>query len=99
MANRVIEWDSSALKQLGAAIEYIAQDSLQNAEKVYSAIIQKIEALPAHPEKHPPDKYKLNNDGCYRAFELYRLRVAYFVGENSIRILRVKHTSREPKTF
>ena len=99
MANKVIEWDSAALKQFGAAIEYIAQDSLQNAEKVYSAVIQKIEALPGNPEMHPPDKYKLNNTGSYRAFELYRFRVAYFVGEDRIRILRVRHTSQEPKTF
>lgn len=99
MANKVIEWDSVALRQFGAAIEYIAQDSLQNAQKVYSAVIQKIEALPDYPEMHPPDKYKLNNTGSYRAFELYRLRVAYFVGSDRIRILRVRHTSQEPKTF
>lgn len=99
MANKVIEWDSAALEQFGAAIEYIAQDSLQNAEKVYSAIIKKIEALPENPAIHPPDKYKLNNTGSYRAFELYRLRVAYFVGTEQIRILRVRHTSQEPKTF
>jgi plasmid stabilization system protein ParE len=99
MANRKIGWDRHALRQFNKAILYIAEDSIQNAEVVRIDIIAKIEELPVFPEKYPPDKYKLENDGNYRAFELHRLRVAYFIDFNTIRILRVRHTSRETQRF
>jgi len=89
MANRKIGWDRYALRQFNKAILYIAEDSIKNAETVSADIIAKIEETLTHPEKYPPDRYKLENDGNYRAFELHRLRVAYFIGIDSIRILRV----------
>ena len=46
-----------------------------------------------------PDKYKLNNNGLYRAFELHHLRITYYITPDKIRILRVRHTSREPKNY
>lgn len=85
--------------QFNKAILYIAESSIQNAEKVGTEIISQIEELPAHPEKYPLDKYKQENDGNYRSFESHRLRVAYYVGTEIIRILRVRHTSREPQGY
>jgi plasmid stabilization system protein ParE len=99
MENRRISWDIQALKQFNKSILYIAEDSVQNAEKVRFEILEKIEEITLHPENHPPDKYKTNNNGHYRAFELYRLRVAYYVFPDVIRILRVRHTSREPLPY
>lgn len=99
MANRKISWDRHALRQFNKAILFIAEDSIQNAETVSADIIAKIEELPFRPEKYPPDKYKLENDGNYRAFELHRIRVAYFTSADMIRILRVRHTSREPQNY
>jgi len=46
---------------------------LRKLEKKY---LQKIESLTNNPEIHSPDKYKQNNDGSYRAFELHRYRIA-----------------------
>jgi plasmid stabilization system protein ParE len=99
MENRRISWDIQALKQFNKAILYIAEDSIQNAENVRGQVLEKIEELVTHPEIYPPDKYKTDNDGNYRAFELHRLRVAYYISTNIIRILRVRHTSREPLTY
>jgi plasmid stabilization system protein ParE len=99
MENRTIIWDRVALKEFVAAIEYIAKDSIQNAEIVRSAIIKKIEATLSNPDMFMPDKYKLNNNGLYRAFELHHLRIAYYITPDKIRILRVRHTSREPKIY
>jgi len=79
MANRKITWSKSALKQFEAAINYIAEDSIQNAEKVRKEILEKIEKLISYPEIYSPDKYKTDNDGSYRAFELHRYRIAYRV--------------------
>ena len=99
MASRKITWSKQAVNQFNKAIDYIANDSIQNAEKVRVELLNKINALPAHPEIYSPDKFKENNDGNYRAFELHRYRIAYFVSTAEIRILRVRHTSREPKTY
>jgi len=99
MANRSIGWDKHALKQFNKAILYIAEDSIQIAENVRIDILVKIGELLSHPEGYPLDKYKLENDGYYRPFELHRLRVAYFVGAEVIRILTVRHTSREPQDY
>ena len=97
MANRKITWAKTALKQFEAAINYIAEDSIQNAEKVRKEILEKIEKLRVNPEIYTFDKHKASNDGSYRAFELYRYRIAYRIIEMEIRIFRVRHTSREPK--
>ncbi|HEX3933263.1 MAG TPA: type II toxin-antitoxin system RelE/ParE family toxin [Puia sp.] len=99
MANRRLEWDRQALRQFNKAILYIAEDSIQNAEKVQADILEDIDAVIPHPERYPLDKFKIDNDGSYRAFELHRLRVAYFVGIDFIRILRIRHTSREPQVY
>ena len=95
----IIKWNRGALNQLIKAIEYIQEDSLQNAEKVKDEILLEITALTTHPEKYPPDKYKLNNDGSFRAFELHRYRLSYRVVKNEIRIIRVRHTKRNPKNY
>jgi len=99
MASRKITWSKTALEQFEAAMNYIAEDSIQNAEKVRKEILEKIEKLISSPEIYSPDKYKTNNDGSYRAFELHRYRIAYRVKEKEILIFRARHTSREPKQY
>lgn len=54
------------------------------------------ENLKQNPEIYPLDKYRKNNDGTIRAFEVYSYRVAYQVTSSEIRILRVRHVKREP---
>ncbi len=99
MANRILRWDKPAMQDFNDAIRYIAKDSLQNAEKVKRGILGKVTRLAAYPSINPPDKYKKENDGNFRAFELHRYRISYHVSLKEIRILRVRHTSREPKEY
>ena len=68
MANRKIIWSKSALKQFEAAINYIAEDSIQNAEKVRKEILEKIERLIAHPEIYSPMLARV----CSTAFVSWR---------------------------
>mgnify|MGYP000533413668 FL=1 len=49
-----------------------------------------------NPEIYPLDKYRKNNNGTIRAFEVYSYRIAYQITKSEIRILRVRHTKREP---
>ena len=99
MANRKISWDTQALQQFNAAIKYIARDSVQGAEKVRQDILKKIDRLKTHPAFYNPDKYKRDNNGNFRAFELHHYRVSYYVSSIEIRILRVRHTGMEPKEY
>jgi hypothetical protein len=55
--------------QLKKAFEYIRKDSYQNALKVRNEIVAISEMLSLNPERFAPDKFKINNDGSYRAFE------------------------------
>lgn len=96
MDKRKILWDKQALNYFRESIRYIRQDSPQNADKVKKEVLEKINELLSRPEIHNLDKYKLNNNGSYRAFELHRFRVAYLVKENEIIITRIRNTNQEP---
>lgn len=95
----VVVWSKQAQEELKKIFETISLDSLQNAEKVRDTVIDLTIALPLHPEKFPLDKYKTNNDGSWRAFEKYHLRVSYRITPDEIRVVRLRHTKRNPKTY
>jgi plasmid stabilization system protein ParE len=92
----VTVWSALAKTQLNKAFKYIFDDSPQSAEKVRDGIIELSLRLPIHPEKYPLDKYKLNNDGTYRAFEVFRYRISYRILKDHVRIVRLRHTSMSP---
>ena len=96
---REVRWPLLAQKQLTKAYENILRDSYQNAEKVKNDILLSTRKLPANPEMYPPDKYRLNNDSSFRAYELHRYRIAYRIKEKEIIIVMVRHTSMEPKKY
>jgi len=99
MDKRKIVWDKQALNYFRESIQYIRQDSPQNADKVKKEVLEKINELSGRPEIHNLDKYKLNNNGNYRAFELHRFRVTYLVKENEIIITRIRNTNQEPLDY
>lgn len=72
----VITWNQIASQELKKIYEHILNDSYQNAVKVRQTIINSILSLPENPEKYPLDKYKTNNDGTWRAFEIYHYRIS-----------------------
>lgn len=95
----VVSWDKSAYASLNAIFEYIKQDSPSNASKVRNGILKITRSLSDHPEKYPPDKFKRNNRGSYRAFEKYSYRVAYKFTVAEIKILRIRHVKQEPLDY
>ena len=99
MQKRKITWDKQALHYFRDAIGYIRQYSPQNADKVKKEVLEKIKELSTQPEIHNPDKYKTNNNGNYRAFELHRFRVGYLVKEDEIIIARIRNTNQEPLDY
>ncbi|MGN6617182.1 MAG: type II toxin-antitoxin system RelE/ParE family toxin [Ilyomonas sp.] len=95
-----IVWFPEAKQKLREIISYIKNDSPQNAQKVKNDILEEISNIPYHPEKFPPDKYKLHNqNNAYRAFELHRIRVSYFLEDDEVMIIRIRHTKQEPLLY
>ena len=93
-----IIWDIQAKASLKAIFDYIKMDSLQNAEKVRDTIIDSVSSLDGKLV-HRPDKYKRNNDGTYRAYEIYSYRISYRITSTEIKILRLRHVKMRPKVF
>ena len=99
VAKRKVIWPQTPKQQLREIYDHIKKDSLQNADKVRSAIVSAVIELCENPGRYNPDKFKKNNDGSFRAFELYHFRIAYQVKEKEIIIVRVRHTSMEPSAY
>lgn len=91
--------DNEAKAELRSAYNYIRNDSLQNAGNVKSSILRSLNALVHNPQQHPPDKYKTHNDGSFRAYELYKLRIAYHVSDQQITVIRIRHTKMNPLLY
>ena len=96
---RSVKWDDQALEYLENALEWIAKESYLQAENVERGILEKISQVSIHPEKFPPDKFKLRNNSRFRAFESYSFRVAYTFTDTEIHILRIRHIKQEPKEY
>lgn len=89
--------ENLAKAQLKEAYSYIKLDPPKNAEKVKAKILASIKELADKPERHSKDKYRLNNDGSYRAFEIYKYRIGYHVSQEQITIIMIRHTKMEPR--
>jgi plasmid stabilization system protein ParE len=87
---------NDAKAQLRQAYNYICNDSARNAEKVKDQILSSIKGLAINPEKHPPDQYKVDNDGSFRAYELFRYRISYHISDVQITVIRIRHTKMNP---
>lgn len=75
MAKRKVTWTKQAVRQLNAAIKYIRQDSVQNADSVKERLLNKINDLAEGKTVHRKDPYKKDNDGKYLYFEILKYRV------------------------
>jgi plasmid stabilization system protein ParE len=96
MVLKIVRWNNLAINQLKVACDYIRHDSIHNAKIVRKDVLAIARSLAAHPEKYPPDKYKIDNDGSYRAFEVHHFRIIYRVLPVEIKILMLRHTSMMP---
>jgi len=96
-----IVWTETAQNQLEEIYFYLLEvsksDSITN--KVIDTIYQAVTILKTNSEIYEWDEMKQPNNGNFRAFEIYSYRVSYKITDNIIYILRVRHTSRNPKQF
>ena len=96
---RKVKWSSGALQNMVIVLTRISESSLKQAEEVEKAILYRIESACVRPERYPPDKFKRNNSGLFRAFETHSFRVSYRYSKGEIRILRIRHVHQAPKLY
>ena len=94
-----LEWTKKSQSDMLSIFNYISEDSVLAAQKMVNDIAEAVEKTLTNPERHSPDKFKMNNDGTYRAFELHHYRVSYRFENKVVRVLRVRHTKRIPKSY
>lgn len=92
-------WNTTARNQVKKIYNYIEKESVPNAKKLVKEIIDATEKLNKNPDRFGLDKYKNQNDGSYRCFEIYRYRIAFRIYKKTIRILRVRSTDQEPLDY
>ncbi|MEM9340946.1 MAG: type II toxin-antitoxin system RelE/ParE family toxin, partial [Bacteroidota bacterium] len=96
MKKCIVIWNKSAESKLQREYQKIKQESVQGAEKVKNEILTETRRLSDNPERYPPDKYKRDNPGNYRAFEKHAYQTTYRHTEKEVRILRIRHVKQEP---
>ena len=96
-----IVWTETAQEQLQEIYFYILEESknFSIADKVIDTIVDSVTILNSSWEIYEIDVMRLPNSSNYRAFEIYSYRISYKVTETSIFIIRIRHTSRNPKSF
>jgi addiction module RelE/StbE family toxin len=95
-----IIWSKEAKEQLKEIYQHIKQESEQGAKTVKEAIFKSTELLITNPQMYEVDQYKIANDGSYRAYIVFNYRISYKITEeNKVNILRIRHTSREPRGY
>lgn len=93
-----IVWDRKALDHFKDILEYLEKQSKQAPKIVKAAIIARLELIKTNPLITELDKLKDSPNKEFRAFVVFSYRVTYQIKSDTkeIRVLRVRHTSREP---
>lgn len=87
-----IRWLRTASKNLDEAMNYIARDNPEAAQKMYAKIRDSVKALENHPEMGRPGRIFGTRELVIRG---YPFIVPYRIRGNEVQVLRVFHTSRQ----
>ena len=91
-----IEWSRPASGHFQELLEYLHIESESASAAVGAGILDEIGKLETHPTAYPLDRFKKKNDGNYRALIVFSYRISYYINVDTVFILRIRHTSREP---
>ncbi len=91
-------WDKNALLDFKEALAYLNRQSELAPKIVKKEIVNRIESIQINPFICEPDSLKNPKSDDFRAFTVFNYRITYQIkiSEKEIRILRIRHTSREP---
>jgi plasmid stabilization system protein ParE len=93
-----IVWDRDALNHFSDILTYLKSKSEDAPDIVRDAILDRVNQIGSNPLLFEVDRLKTPRDDDYRAFVVFSYRVTYQIHQesNQVRILRIRHTSREP---
>ncbi len=93
-----ISWDRKALDNLKEILTYLAKQDSKAPKIVKSAILTRLDIIKTNPLICESDKLKDPTLQDFRAFVVFSYRVTYQIKYETkeLRVLRVRHTSREP---
>ncbi len=93
-----IIWDKNALDHLKEILTFLSKQSSQAPKIVKEGILSRLEDIKKNALIFEIDKLKDNPNKEFRAFVIYSYRITYQIKVTSqeIRIIRIRHTSREP---
>ena len=94
-----IIWSETAQNQLKKIYKYLSKKPKNEdiSSKVIDKIYDSVTILGTNWEIYELDEMKISNKGNYHAFEIYSYRITYKITLKQIQILRIRHTSRNPK--
>lgn len=91
-----VVWLPEALNGLKDIFEFIKKDSQQAAIKVSQKILSKAKSLKKEPQIHAIENYLESEKGDFRFVVVYSYKVIFEIEDNSVVILDIFHTSRNP---
>lgn len=93
-----IIWDRIALDHFKDILDFLSKQSSQAPKIVKEGILSRLDDVKKNALIFEIDKLKDNPNKEFRAFVIYNYRVTYQIKEaaKEIRVLRIRHTSREP---
>lgn len=93
-----IIWDRIALDHFKEILDYLSKQSSQAPNIVEKGVLSRLDNVKKNPLIFEIDKLKDTPNDEFRAFVIYNHRITYQikVEMKEIRVLRIRHTSREP---
>jgi addiction module RelE/StbE family toxin len=93
-----IVWDNNALTDFKDILNYLSKRSEHAPKIIKNAILDRLEIIKTNPLICESDKLRSKPNDSFRAFIVYSYRITYQIKTEikEIRIIRVRHTSREP---
>jgi plasmid stabilization system protein ParE len=91
-----IRFSNMANDDIDQVAHYLHDEYPSTYQKIREEIFSAIEKIAQNPTRHPPDRFKKDNQGEYRAFERRQYRISYKIHKDFILILRIRHVRQMP---
>jgi len=93
-----IIWDRSALDDFKDILSFLSKQNTQASKIIKEGVLTRLDSIKTNALIYEPDKLKDEPNKEFRAFVVYSYRITYQIKaeRKEIRIIRIRHTSREP---
>jgi mRNA-degrading endonuclease RelE of RelBE toxin-antitoxin system len=93
-----IIWDRKVLTHFQEILEFLSTQSSQAPKIVREGVIARLDDVKKNALIFEIDKLKDQPNSEFRAFVIYNYRITYQIktATKEIRVIRIRHTSREP---